>query len=86
MWQRTKRKVIENPFVFPALGVTTYAFWNMTKTLYRRDVVAFQSAQRFRIGAQIATIAILSGGIMYRAAYPTATSATTAGGTADNVS
>ncbi|KAL2918994.1 Respiratory supercomplex factor 1, mitochondrial [Polyrhizophydium stewartii] len=65
MWQRTKRKTLENPFVLPAVGLTVYAMYRMTDSLRRRDSLAFQNNQRFRIFAQGLALAAIAGGYFY---------------------
>ncbi|KAH6575250.1 hypothetical protein BASA50_002537 [Batrachochytrium salamandrivorans] len=66
LWQRTKRKVSENPFVLPAVGLTCFAMYRMVESMFRRDVVAFQKAQRFRIGAQGLAIFVVFSGVWYQ--------------------
>ena len=66
VWQRTKRKVTENPFVLPALGLTFWGLYDMFKTLYRNDKMGFQKSQRYRIAAQLLTFATVFGGILYQ--------------------
>ena len=49
-WERTKKKIQENPLVVPAVGVTLYALGRMGYALFKNDHVSFQKSQRLRIG------------------------------------
>ncbi|EGF79975.1 hypothetical protein BATDEDRAFT_89273 [Batrachochytrium dendrobatidis JAM81] len=66
LWQRAKRKFGENPFILPAVGLTVFALYRMFDSMHRRDVIAFQKAQRFRIGAQGLAMFVLVSGIWYQ--------------------
>lgn len=65
VWNRSKRKFKENPFVPIGLGLCTVAVFNMFTTLKARDSGGFQKAQRFRVASQLATTVALIAGMQW---------------------
>lgn len=61
-----QRKIMENPFIPATLLLTIYAMVRMGKSLYAGDKIAFQGAQRFKMGAQVLAMAALGSGVWYK--------------------
>ncbi|KAI9205316.1 uncharacterized protein BJ171DRAFT_501760 [Polychytrium aggregatum] len=64
-FRRTKRKFLENPFIFPGFVACTYGLFLMIRSLNRGDKIGFQYGQRFRVGAHVLTVAFFAGGMLY---------------------
>ncbi|KAJ3136955.1 hypothetical protein HDU90_002521 [Geranomyces variabilis] len=64
-WARTKRKNAENPFILPAVILTTWSIFRMSSTLLRNDRIGFQKSQRMRVGSQVLALTAFIGGIAW---------------------
>lgn len=61
-----KRKSLENPFVFPGLGLSIYAWYQMTKTFRRNDQREFQHYKRMRLVFSFGTVMAIALGSAYQ--------------------
>ena len=54
--EKLERKHQENPLVIPGMVTTVATMIFMSSTLFKRDKIKFQFAQRLRVGSQLLVI------------------------------